>query len=84
MRKIIDLFRSIWLALQKKAIVHSFEEAVAFTENFGYPVCLKPAFTLHGAGTYTAQDRQELTDGWQKALDLSPVKEILVEKIRQL
>ncbi len=84
MRSLYEFFRDIWLALQEKAIVHSFKEALAVADDFGYPVCLRPSCTLNGVGTYPAEGEQELKDGWQRAFDLSPVGEVLIEKIRQL
>lgn len=61
-------------------ITRSEEEAVAAAQKIGYPVILRPAFTLGGTGGGFASDEQELRVLMRNALDLSPVHEVLVEK----
>ena len=61
-------------------IVHSMEEGVAAAEKIGYPVVLRPAFTLGGTGGGFASDEEELRGIMKNALKLSPVHQVLVEK----
>ncbi|HIR08427.1 MAG TPA: carbamoyl-phosphate synthase large subunit, partial [Candidatus Pullichristensenella stercoripullorum] len=61
-------------------ITHSMEEGVAAAESIGYPVVLRPAFTLGGTGGGFASDEEELRAIMKNALKLSPVHQVLVEK----
>ena len=61
-------------------ITHSMEEGVAAAETIGYPVVLRPAFTLGGTGGGFASDEEELRAIMKNALKLSPVHQVLVEK----
>ncbi len=61
-------------------ITHSIEEAKKAAEDIGYPVVLRPAFTLGGTGGGFADDEEELTEIMKNALQLSPVGQVLIEK----
>ncbi|HBL83709.1 MAG: carbamoyl phosphate synthase large subunit [Clostridiales bacterium GWF2_38_85] len=61
-------------------ISHSIEEAISAAVEIGYPVILRPAFTLGGTGGGFAENEKELRDIMKNALKLSPVKQVLVEK----
>ncbi len=61
-------------------ITHSMEEGVKAAEEIGYPVVLRPAFTLGGTGGGFADDETELREIMKNALKLSPVHQVLVEK----
>lgn len=61
-------------------IAYSVEEALAAAERIGYPVVLRPAFTLGGTGGGFAHSPEELTDMMVNALHLSPVRQVLIEK----
>jgi len=61
-------------------ITYSLEEAVAAAEKIGYPVVLRPAFTLGGTGGGFAHNRGELEEIMKNALRISPVSQVLVEK----
>ena len=61
-------------------ITYSIEEAVTAAEQIGYPVILRPAFTLGGTGGGFAYGPQELREMMKNALALSPVHQVLVEK----
>ena len=61
-------------------IVHSIEEGLAAAHDIGYPVVLRPAFTLGGTGGGFAGDDEELQAIMKNALKLSPVHQVLVEK----
>ncbi|MGN0556270.1 MAG: ATP-grasp domain-containing protein, partial [Acutalibacteraceae bacterium] len=61
-------------------IAHSIEESIDAAEQIGYPVVLRPAFTLGGTGGGFADNEDELRDIMKNALKLSPVHQVLVEK----
>ena len=61
-------------------ITYSSQEALAAAEKIGYPVILRPAFTLGGTGGGFAYSPDELGEMMKKALALSPVHQVLIEK----
>ncbi len=61
-------------------IAHSIEEGIKAAEDIGYPVVLRPAFTLGGTGGGFADNEEELCEIMKNALELSPVGQVLVEK----
>ncbi|MGB4304282.1 MAG: carbamoyl-phosphate synthase large subunit, partial [Syntrophomonadaceae bacterium] len=62
------------------AIVHSVEEAVEFAKTIGYPVIVRPAYTLGGTGGGTCQNEKELRLIAAKGLKSSPIKQVLIER----
>ena len=62
------------------AIAHSLDEALEAAREIGYPVVLRPAFTLGGTGGGFADNEDELSDHMKNALELSPVHQVLIEK----
>ena len=61
-------------------VAHTVEEGRIIAERIGYPVVLRPAFTLGGTGGGFAEDEAELLPLLERGLELSPVTEVLVEK----
>ncbi len=61
-------------------ITYSADEALAAAAEIGYPVILRPAFTLGGTGGGFADTPEELAEKMKNALALSPVHQVLVEK----
>ena len=61
-------------------VVNSMEDGVKAAEQIGYPVVLRPAFTLGGTGGGFADNEEELREIMRNALILSPVHQVLVEK----
>ncbi|MBO6114378.1 MAG: carbamoyl-phosphate synthase large subunit [Lachnospiraceae bacterium] len=61
-------------------IANSMEEGIAAAEEIGYPVILRPAYTLGGTGGGFAQNKEEFREIMKNALMLSPVHQVLVEK----
>ena len=61
-------------------ITYSLDEAKAAAEHIGYPVVLRPAFTLGGTGGGFANNEQELIEIGTNAFKLSPVHQVLIEK----
>ena len=79
-----ELFKELCLKIGEPVlpseIAHSIEEAVDAVSRIGYPVVLRPAFTLGGTGGGFAYNEEELRDIMKNALRLSPVGQVLVEK----
>ncbi len=61
-------------------VVENVEDGIAFTNKIGYPVVLRPAYTLGGSGGGIAHNLQELTDILENGLRLSRVGQVLVER----
>ena len=61
-------------------IAESLEEGIAAAKRIGFPVVLRPAFTLGGTGGGFASDENELSALLENALELSPVGQVLIEK----
>ena len=61
-------------------IVHTVEEAIAFADSIGYPVVVRPAYTLGGTGGGFADTEEELRIIADNGLKLSPVHQCLIER----
>lgn len=61
-------------------VVETVEEGVAFAEEIGYPVVLRPAYTLGGSGGGIADDREQMVEILENGLRLSRVGQVLVER----
>ena len=75
-----ELCESIGEPVIPSDIANTLEEAIAAAEKIGYPVVLRPAFTLGGTGGGFAYDKDELCELAVGALAASPVHQVLVEK----
>ena len=75
-----ELCESIGEPVIPSEITYSVDEAVAAAKRIGYPVVLRPAFTLGGTGGGFADTEKELLDLAPNAFSLSPVHEVLIEK----
>ena len=75
-----ELCESLGEPVLPSAIANTVEEAVKAAANIGYPVVLRPAFTLGGTGGGFADDEQEFLGLIKNALALSPVHQVLIEK----
>ena len=75
-----ELCQSIGEPVIPSEITYSIEEAKAAALRIGYPVVLRPAFTLGGTGGGFAYDEEELVEVGLNAFKLSPVHQVLVEK----
>ncbi len=72
--------RRVGLEVPRGRIVRNLEDALALVDEIDFPVILRPAFTLGGTGGGTAYKRAEYKAKVSRALDLSPVHEVLVEE----
>jgi len=75
-----ELCQSIGEPTIPSEITYSIDEAKAAAERIGYPVVLRPAFTLGGTGGGFANDENELYEIGLNAFKLSPVHQVLIEK----
>ena len=79
-----DLFRTLMNELGEPVpesdIIHNLDEAFAFVNRIGYPVIVRPAFTLGGTGGGICENDEELTEIVANGLKASPVTQCLLEK----
>ena len=75
-----ELCQSLGEPVLPSLIANNIDEAVEAAKRIGYPVVLRPAFTLGGTGGGFADNREELEELMRNALILSPVHQVLVEK----
>ena len=75
-----DTMESIGQPVIPSKVVNDIESAVAFAEEIGYPVIIRPAFTLGGSGGGIVNDEAELREITEHGLRLSPITQVLVEK----
>ena len=79
-----ELFKDLCIRIGEpvlpSVVVNTMEDGVKAAEEIGYPVVLRPAFTLGGTGGGFADNEEELREIMRNALVLSPVHQVLVEK----
>ena len=75
-----DTMEKIGEPIAASQVVNNVQDGIAFTNKIGYPVVLRPAFTLGGSGGGIAHNEQELIDILTNGLRLSRVGEVLVER----
>ena len=75
-----DTMESIGQPVIPSKVVNDIESAVAFAGEIGYPVIIRPAFTLGGSGGGIVNDEAELREITEHGLRLSPITQVLVEK----
>ena len=68
------------LDVPRAGVAHAMDEALAVGDSIGYPLIVRPSFTLGGGGSGFAQTRDQLRALAARSLDVSPVHEILVEE----
>ena len=61
-------------------VVNTLEDALAFADEIGYPVIVRPAFTMGGTGGGICQDKEQLHEIGTNGLRLSPIHQVLIEK----
>ncbi|CAG9172170.1 Carbamoyl-phosphate synthase large chain [Cupriavidus laharis] len=86
-QKFKDAMTKIGLGSAKSGIAHSMDEALAVqtriaqeTGTSGYPIVIRPSFTLGGTGGGIAYNREEFEEICRRGLDLSPTRELLIEE----
>jgi carbamoyl-phosphate synthase large subunit len=79
-----ELFRTamheIGLATPRSFIAHDKDQALKALEDIGFPIIMRPSFTLGGSGGGIAYNREEFDDIVSRGLDMSPTHEVLLEE----
>ncbi|MCO7176385.1 carbamoyl-phosphate synthase (glutamine-hydrolyzing) large subunit [Sporolactobacillus kofuensis] len=79
-----ELFKDLMIEIDEpipdSKIIRSYEDGLAFTKEIGYPVIIRPAYTLGGSGGGFAYNDQDLAVVLNRGLKLSPIHEVLIEK----
>jgi carbamoyl-phosphate synthase large subunit len=75
-----DACRKIGLDVPASALVNNAQDALRLCEQLGFPLVIRPSFTLGGTGGSIAYNREEFAEAIAHALDVSPVHEALVEE----
>jgi carbamoyl-phosphate synthase large subunit len=75
-----DAMTEIGLATPRAYIVHSMEEAQQVHASLGFPIIIRPSFTMGGSGGGIAYNREEFVEICERGLDLSPTTEVLLEE----
>src|SRR5712671_5970587 len=75
-----DAMRKIGLDLPQSQLVNNVHKGLEVAARIGYPVILRPSFTMGGAGGGIAYNREEAEEIMERGIDLSPVHEVLIEE----
>jgi len=75
-----DAMQKIGLDVPKSALVNNLKDGLEFAGKIGFPVIIRPSFTLGGSGGGIAYNREELMEVLARGLDFSPVHEALIEE----
>lgn len=78
--KFRNLMLQIGEPIPESAIIHTYDEGLAFVNEIGYPVIIRPAYTLGGDGGGFAYNEEDLEIVLKKGLAASPIHQVLVEK----
>ncbi|MFD1739641.1 carbamoyl-phosphate synthase (glutamine-hydrolyzing) large subunit [Bacillus salitolerans] len=78
--KFRQLMLEIGEPIPESSIIHTFEEGVQFVKEIGYPVIVRPAYTLGGAGGGFAYNDEDLEVVLKTGLAASPIQQVLLEK----
>src|SRR5437763_14259706 len=73
-----DAMRKIGLDTPQSQLVNSVEKGLEFAARIGYPVILRPSFTLGGTGGGIAYNHEDAEEILERGIDLSPVHEVLI------
>ncbi|HTA57447.1 MAG TPA: carbamoyl-phosphate synthase large subunit [Candidatus Baltobacteraceae bacterium] len=75
-----DACRKIGLEVPASALVNNAQDALRLCDQLGFPLVIRPSFTLGGTGGAIAYNKEEFADAIAHALEMSPVHEALVEE----
>src|SRR5450759_239274 len=78
--KFKEAIHKVGLDVPASALVNNTQEGLKLADRLGYPVVIRPSFTLGGTGGSIAYNREEFSEAISHALDVSPVHEALVEE----
>jgi carbamoyl-phosphate synthase large subunit len=75
-----DVCRKIGLEVPASEVVNDVPTAIKLADELGYPIVIRPSFTLGGTGGSIAYNHEEFADAIARALDASPVRQALIEE----
>ncbi len=75
-----QLMVKIGIAVAPSHVANSFLEGKEYAQQIGFPLVIRPSFTLGGTGGGFVHDKSELDDALKRGLEASPIHEVLVEK----
>jgi len=75
-----DAMNKIGLDMPRSQLVNNVSDGLTFAAKIGFPVVIRPSFTLGGSGGGIAYNREEMSDILSRGIDLSPVSECLIEE----
>lgn len=79
-----ELFRAamvkIGLDMPNSGLAHNMDEALAILDQLGFPIIIRPSFTLGGTGGGIAYNREEFIEICERGLELSPTRELLLDE----
>lgn len=78
--KFRQLMLKIGIAVAPSRVANSFLEGKEFAQEIGFPLVIRPSFTLGGTGGGFVHDKSELDEALKRGLEASPIHEVLVEK----
>jgi len=80
-RELFDkAMKKIGLTTSRSKIAHTLDEAKAIQKEFGFPLVIRPSFTMGGSGGGIAYNQEELEDICTRGLAISPTKELLIDE----
>lgn len=75
-----DAMRKIGLEMPRSALAHSMSDALSILDDIGFPIVIRPSFTMGGSGGGIAYNREEFVEICERGLDLSPTRELLLDE----
>ena len=75
-----DAMQKVGLEVPRSVLVKELAPALRFTDQVGFPVIIRPSFTLGGTGSGMAYNRVEFEESLRNGIEISPVHEVLVEE----
>ena len=78
--KFRDAMKKIGLGMPESGLAHNMEQAKEIQAEIGFPIIIRPSFTLGGTGGGIAYNREDFSEICERGLDASPTTEILLEQ----
>jgi carbamoyl-phosphate synthase large subunit len=75
-----DAMEKIGLSMARSGIAHDMEQAHKVAEEIGFPIIIRPSFTLGGTGSGIAYNREEFVELCTRGIDASPTNEVLLDQ----
>ena len=75
-----NLMEEIDIPMAPQATAKSFLEGKEVAQEFGFPLCIRPSYTLGGAGASIVHDPEEFDKLLERGLQLSPIHEVMIDK----